>query len=144
METKKNFSRINEELFADVVGTIKVHENAKAMVYNREAFAIVDSEVISLDKALKENKNCMAIALRAVGRHAGKMCCGLDTRMMNLLREQLYECVGKQFTSISVPSKNSVLLILADYLSDVEPCMLVDVISTVNSIYSNGFIISAE
>ena len=144
METKKNFSRINEELFADVVGTIKVHENAKAMVYNREAFAIVDSEVISLDKALKENKNCMAIALRAVGRHAGNRSCISDISMLNLLNEQVSECAGKRFRSLSILSKQDVMVAAADYLDDVEPCMIVDVVTTINEIYSNGFIISAE
>lgn len=142
METKKRFSCIDEELFADVCGTVKAQESKKEG--KQQAFAIVDAEVVSLDGALKGNKNCMAVVIRACEKHAGNRNVISDVKMLKLLHEQLYECVGKQFTSISVPSKNSVLLILADYLYDVEPCMLCDTISTVNGIYLNGFIIIAE
>lgn len=142
METKKRFSCIDEELFADVCGTVKAQEGKKEG--KQQAFAIVDAEVIELDNALKRDKNCMAVVIRAVERHAGKRSCVCDTRMLELLREQVSECVGKQFVSVCILSKQDVLVSVADYLSDVEPCMLCDTISTVNGIYLNGFIVSAE
>ena len=142
METKKRFSCIDEELFADVAGTIKAQENKNEG--RQQAFAIVDAEVIGLDSALKGDKNCMAVVIRAVEKHTGKRSCVCDIRMLELLREQVSECVGKQFVSVCILSKQDVLVSVADYLVDVEPCMIVDVISTINEVYSNGFIISAE
>ena len=142
METKKRFSCIDEELFADVAGTIKAQEGKQAN--KQEAYVIMDSEVISLDSALKQDKNCMAVVIRAVEKHAGNKSCVSDISMLEMVREQLSEVVGKQFRHISILSKQDVMVAIANYLCDVEPCMLVDVISTINEIYSNGFIISAE
>ena len=144
METKKRFSCIDEELFADVCGTVKAQENKKADKHGQEVFAIVNSEVVSLDDTLRENKNCMAIVMRAVEKHAGNRSCISDISMLNLLNEQVSECAGKRFRSLSILSKQDVMVAAADYLDDVEPCMIVDVVTTINEIYSNGFIISAE
>ena len=142
METKKRFSCIDEELFADVCGTVKAQESKKEG--KQQAFAIVDAEVVSLDGALKGNKNCMAVVIRACEKHAGNRNVISDVKMLKLLHEQLSEVVGKRFSNLCILSKENVLIAIADYLYDAEPCILCDVISTVNSIYSNGFIISAE
>lgn len=142
METKKNFSRINEEIFADVLGTVKAQEGKQAN--KQEAYVIADAEVIGLDEALKRNKNCMAVIVRAVEKHAGKRSCVSDVKLLDLLKDQLSECVGKRFYSLSILSKQDVIAAVSSYLSNTDPCYLCDVIITVDSIYSNGFIVSAE
>lgn len=142
METKKRFSCIDEELFSDVCGTVKNQENKKAD--RQEAYIIMDAEVIGLDEALKGDKNCMAVVIRAVERHAGNKSCVSDVGMLSLLKDQVSECTGKRFHDLLILSREDVMIAVAEYLRDVEPCMLCDVISTVQSIYSNGFIVSAE
>ena len=142
METKKNFSRIDNELFADVCGTVKAQENKKPD--RQQAYVISDAKVIGLDDALKEYKNCIAVVVRAVERHAGNKSCVSDVNLLNLLKDQVSECTGKRFSNLCILSKESVLISVADYLQDSEPCTLCDVIFTVNEIYSNGFIVSAE
>ena len=144
METKKRFSCIDEQLFADVCGTIKTQENKKAD--RQQAFVVMNAEVIGLDEALKGGKSSMAVAIRAVEQHAGNKSCVSDVGMLNLLKDQLSEVTGKQFTSICILAKNDVLVTISDYLCDVdESCYyLTDAIDAVHSIYSNGFIVSAE
>lgn len=142
MEQKKNFNRINKEIFADVLGTVKAQEGKQAN--KQEAYVIVDAEVIGLDEALKRNKNCMAVIVRAVEKHAGNKSCISDVKLLNLLKNQVSEVVGKRFYSLSILSKQDVIAAVSSYLSDADPCYLCDVIVTVDFIYSNGFIISAE
>lgn len=142
METKQRFNRIDEQIFADVLGTVKAQEGKKPD--RQQAYVINDAKIIGLDDALKGYKNCIAVVVRACERHAGNRSVVSDVKMLELLREQLSEVVGKQFRHISILSKQDVLIAIADYLQDAEPCTLCDVIFTVNEIYSNGFIISAE
>ena len=144
MEQKQRFNCIDEQLFADVCGTVKTQEGKQTN--GQVAFAIVDAEVLSLDSALKGGKSSMAVAIRAVESHAGNKSCVSDVGMLSLLKDQLSEVTGKRFTSISIMSKNDVLVTISDYLVDVdESCYyLTDVVDVVNEIYSNGFIISAE
>ena len=142
METKKNFSRIDKEIFADVCGTIKTQENKKAD--RQQAFVVMNAEVIGLDEALKGGKSSMAVAIRAVERHAGNKSCISDVGMLNLLKDQVSECTGKRFCNLSILSKEDVVAAVCNYLCDVEERYLMSVIATVHTIYSNGFIISAE
>ena len=143
METKKRFTCIDEELFADVAGTIKTQEGKQAN--GQVAFAIVDAEVLSLDSALKKDgEHYLAAVIRACEKRAGNKSCVSDTRMLELLREQVSECIGKRFYDLSILSKGDVLAAVANYLSDAEQRYLASVIATVDTIYSNGFIISAE
>lgn len=143
MEQKKNFSCIDEELFSDVCGTVKGQANKQAD--RQSAFAIVDAEVVSLDGALKKDgEHYLAAILRACEKHAGNKSCVSDISMLSLLKDQVSECTGKQFCSLSILSKEDVVAAVCNYLCDVEERYLMSVITTVHSIYSNGFIVSAE
>ena len=143
METKKRFSCIDEELFADVCGTVKAQESKKA---DRQlAFAVINAEVMSLDSALKKDgEHYLAAVIRAVERHAGNRSCVSDISMLSLLKDQVSECTGKRFCNLSILSKEDVVAAVCNYLCDVEERYLMSVITTVHSIYSNGFIVSAE
>ena len=142
METKKRFSCIDEELFADVCGTVKAQESKKA---DRQlAFAVINAEVMSLDSALKKDgEHYLAAVIRAVERHAGNRSCVSDISMLSLLKDQVSECTGKRFCNLSILSKEDVVAAVCNYLCDVEERYLMSVITTVHTIYSNGFIVSA-